>query len=52
MTRAAVAAAVVALVGVAAVFADTKPDPNVQARPDGCERNGTALFTGFAPNWV
>ena len=52
MRRLALAALVVAAVGVAAAIADTKPDPNVQAKPDGCQRNGTALYTMFAPNWV
>jgi hypothetical protein len=42
----------VAAIGVAAAFADMKPDPNVQARPDGCQRNGSALYKMFAPNWV
>jgi hypothetical protein len=50
--RVFLAALVVAAVGVAAALAETKPDPNVQAMPDGCQRNGTALFTGLAPNWV
>jgi hypothetical protein len=46
------AALVVAAVAVAAAIADTKPDPNVQAMPDGCQRNTTSIYTGFAPNWV
>jgi hypothetical protein len=32
--------------------AAVKPDPNVQAVPDGCERDTSKIFTGFAPNWV
>jgi hypothetical protein len=50
--RLVIAVLVVGAVGVAAALADTKPDPQVQARPDGCQRNGTALYTMFAPNWV
>jgi hypothetical protein len=33
-------------------LADVKPDPNVQAIADGCQRDTTKIFTGFAPNWV
>ena len=49
--------AVAALVGLALAaaawrLADVKPDPNVQAIADGCQRDGTKLFTGLAPNWV
>lgn len=31
---------------------DVKPDPNVQAIADGCQRDTTKIYTGFAPNWV
>ena len=31
---------------------DVKPNPNDQARADGCQRNTTAIYTGLAPNWV
>jgi hypothetical protein len=50
--RTLAALALVAAVSVAVALAETKPDPNVQAAPDGCQRNGTAIYTGFAPNWV
>ena len=33
-------------------LADTKPDPNVQAIADGCQRDTTKIYTGLAPNWV
>jgi hypothetical protein len=33
-------------------LADVKPDPNVQAIADGCQRDTTKIYTGFAPNWV
>src|SRR4051812_27560838 len=33
-------------------LSDTKPDPNVQAIADGCQRDTTKIYTGFAPNWV
>jgi hypothetical protein len=33
-------------------LADVKPDPNVQALADGCRRDTTKIYTGFAPNWV
>ena len=33
-------------------LADVKPDPNVQAVADGCQRDTTKIYTGFAPNWV
>ena len=33
-------------------LADVKPDPNVQALADGCQRDTTKIYTGFAPNWV
>jgi hypothetical protein len=33
-------------------LADVKPDPNVQAAADGCQRDTTKIYTGFAPNWV
>src|SRR5439155_4467077 len=52
--RALAVAALVALALAAAAWrlADVKPDPNVQALADGCQRDGTKLFTGLAPNWV
>lgn len=31
---------------------DVKPDPNAQAVADGCQRDTTKIYTGFAPNWV
>jgi hypothetical protein len=31
---------------------DVKPNPNDQARADGCQRNTTSIYTGLAPNWV
>ena len=52
MKRVVAAAVVFAAVAVAAAVADTKPDPQVQAMPDGCQRNTTQIYTGFAPNWV
>jgi hypothetical protein len=44
----------VALVAGASAWrlADVKPDPNVQAVADGCQRDTTKIYTGFAPNWV
>ena len=50
-------AAVLLLVGFAAGaaawrLADVKPDPNVQAIADGCQRDTTKIYTGLAPNWV
>lgn len=33
-------------------LADVKPDPNAQAIADGCQRDTTKIYTGFAPNWV
>jgi hypothetical protein len=33
-------------------LADPKPDPNVQAVADGCQRDTTKIYTGLAPNWV
>jgi hypothetical protein len=33
-------------------LADVKPDPNAQAISDGCQRDTTKIYTGFAPNWV
>jgi L,D-transpeptidase catalytic domain len=49
--------AVLALVAFAAGaaawrLADVKPDPNVQADADGCQRDTTKIYTGLAPNWV
>jgi hypothetical protein len=40
-------------VGAAAwKLTDVKPDPNVQAMADGCQRDTTKIYTGLAPNWV
>src|SRR5205085_7619463 len=33
-------------------LADVKPDPNTQAVADGCQRDTTKIYTGFAPNWA
>ena len=33
-------------------LAGVKPDPNVQAIADGCQRDTTKIYTGFAPNWA
>jgi hypothetical protein len=33
-------------------LADVKPDPNLQAVADGCQRDTTRIYTGLAPNWV
>ena len=54
MRRALAVVALVALTLGAAAWrlADVKPDPNVQAIADGCQRDMTKIYTGFAPNWV
>jgi hypothetical protein len=46
--------AAVALVAAAGVLARslTPPDPLLQAKADGCERNDTTLHTLQSPNWV
>jgi hypothetical protein len=49
--------AVAALLGLALAaaawrLADVKPDPNVQAVADGCQRDTAKIFSGIAPNWV
>ncbi len=50
---AAVVLLVVFAAGAAAwKLADVKPDPNVQAMADGCQRDTTKIYTGLAPNWV
>ena len=50
---AAVVLLVVFAAGAAAwKLADVKPDPNVQAIADGCQRDTTKIYTGLAPNWV
>ena len=50
---AAVLLLVVFAAGAAAwKLADVKPDPNVQAMADGCQRDTTKIYTGLAPNWV
>ena len=48
----AVGLVAVALGATAWRLADVKPDPNVQAIADGCQRDTTKIYTGFAPNWV
>jgi hypothetical protein len=52
--RAAVVLTLLAFAAGAAAWrlADVKPDPNVQATADGCQRDTTKIYTGFAPNWV
>jgi hypothetical protein len=52
--RGVVVAALLALAlgGTAWRLAEVKPDPNVQAVADGCQRDTTKIYTGFAPNWV
>lgn len=54
MRRLAAAVLLVAFAAGAAAWklADVKPDPNVQATADGCQRDTTKIYTGFAPNWV
>lgn len=54
MRRVAIVVALLALGGGLAAWrlADVKPDPNQQAVADGCQRNTTRIYTGFAPNWV
>jgi hypothetical protein len=47
-----VAPLVVAAGGAGWRLAGVKPDPNVQAVADGCRRDTTKIYTGFAPNWV
>ncbi len=42
----------VALGATAWRLADVKPDPNVQAIADGCQRDTTKIYTGLAPNWA
>jgi hypothetical protein len=52
--RAAVFVVLIAVaVGAAAWrLVDVKPNPNQQAVSDGCRRDTTKIYTGFAPNWV
>jgi hypothetical protein len=52
--RAVTVAVMLALAAGATAWrlADVKPDPNVQAIADGCQRNTPKIYTGFAPNWV
>ncbi len=54
MRRAAAAACLVVLAAAGAAWrlVDVKPDPNVQAVADGCQRDTSKIYTGFAPNWV
>lgn len=54
MRRALVVLSLLVFAGGAAAWrlADVKPDPNVQAVADGCQRDTTKIYTGFASNWV
>jgi hypothetical protein len=54
VSRVVTALVLVAIAAGAAAWrlADVKPDPNVQAVADGCQRDTTKIYTGFAPNWV
>ena len=54
MTRAVTVVLLIAFAAGAAAWrlADVKPDPNVQAIADGCQRDTTKIYTGFAPNWA
>ncbi|HEY6963149.1 MAG TPA: hypothetical protein VI408_14765 [Gaiellaceae bacterium] len=54
MKRAAVVLCLLVFASGAAAWrlADVKPDPNTQAVADGCQRDTTKIYTGFAPNWV
>lgn len=54
MRRIATVVLLVAFASGAAAWrlADVKPDPNAQALADGCQRDTTKIYTGFAPNWV
>lgn len=47
-----IALAALAVVLTAWRLVDVKPNPNDQARADGCQRNTTEIYTGLAPNWV
>ena len=54
MRRIATVVLLLVFAGGAAAWrlADVKPDPNVQAIADGCQRDTTKIYTGLAPNWV
>jgi hypothetical protein len=54
VNRAITVVVLVALVAAATAWrlADVKPDPNAQAIADGCQRDTTQIYTGFAPNWA
>ena len=54
VTRAVTVVLLIAFAAGAAAWrlADVKPDPNVQAIADGCQRDTTKIYTGFAPNWA
>lgn len=54
MSRAVTVLVLLAFAAGAAAWrlADVKPDPNAQAVADGCQRDTTKIYTGFAPNWV
>ncbi len=54
MTRAVTVLVLLALALGATAWrlAEVKPDPNVQAIADGCQRDTTKIYTGFAPNWA
>ena len=54
MSRAVTVLVLIALAAAATAWrlADVKPDPNVQAIADGCQRDTTKIYTGLAPNWA
>ncbi|MDQ1448718.1 MAG: hypothetical protein QOC79_1689, partial [Actinomycetota bacterium] len=54
MGRVVTVVVLVALVACATAWrlADGKPNPKVQAIADGCQRDTTKIYTGFAPTWV
>ncbi len=52
MRAAAAALAVLAVGATVAALAAPRPDPNVQAKLDGCTRNVAGLFKKEEPTWV
>ena len=54
VSRAVTVLVLIALAAAATAWrlADVKPDPNVQAIADGCQRDTTKIYTGLAPNWA
>jgi hypothetical protein len=54
MRRAAIVLLLLAFAAGASAWrlADVKPNPNVQAVADGCQRDVTKIYTGFAPTWA